>query len=113
MENATTIEKLIEKAENYSKTTFELCKYNAVYKSADIFSSLAAKVIITLVIVLFSLLVNIGLSLWLGELIGHAYYGFFIIALLYLAIALLLYIFRYEWIKKPISNFIINQLVKK
>ena len=113
MENVTTIEKLIEKAEDYSKTTFELCKYNAVYKSADIFSSLAVKVIITLVIVLFSLLVNIGLSLWLGELIGHTYYGFFIIALLYLALALLLYIFRYEWIKKPISNFIINRLVKK
>ena len=61
MENPIIIENLIEKAEDYSKTTFELCKYNTVYKSADIFSSLAAKVIITLVIVLFSLLVNIDL----------------------------------------------------
>jgi hypothetical protein len=51
--------------------------------------------------------------LWLGELLGETYYGFFSIALLYLVIALLLYIFKNEWIKKPISNFVIDQLVKK
>jgi hypothetical protein len=113
MENTTIIEKLIEKAEDYSKTTFELCKYNMVYKLADVFSSLAVRVSITVVIVWFSVLVNIGLSLWLGELLGETYYGFFSIALLYLVIALLLYIFKNEWIKKPISNFVIDQLVKK
>jgi hypothetical protein len=84
-----------------------------VYKLADVFSSLAVRVSITVVIVWFSVLVNIGLSLWLGEFLGETYYGFFSIALLYLVIALLLYIFKNEWIKKPISNFVIDQLVKK
>lgn len=113
MGNATKIEKLIEKAEAYGKTSFELCKYNTMYKSADIISSFITKTIITLVLVLFSLLLNVGLSLWIGELLGEAYYGFFICAGVYLFIALLFYVFRYNWIKRPINNFIINRLLKK
>jgi hypothetical protein len=113
MENTTKIEKLIEKAEAYGKTSFELCKYNTMYKSADIISSFITKTIITLVLVLFSLLLNVGLSLWIGELLGETYYGFFICAALYLFLALLFYVFRYNWIKRPINNFIINRLIKK
>jgi ABC-type multidrug transport system fused ATPase/permease subunit len=113
MEKATTIENLIEKAEVYGKTTFELCKYNTVYKSADIISSIAVKVVILLILVLFSLLLNIGFSLWIGEWLGKTYFGFFISAGLYLLIAFIVYLFRYRWIKNPISNFIINRMVKK
>ena len=110
MENSTTIEKLIEKAEIYSKTTLELCKYEAVYKSADIFSNLAVKLAVAIVVVLFLLLVNIGLALFLGQYLGETYLGFFVIAFLYLCLAILLYIFREEWVKNPVSNFIINKI---
>ncbi|MEO8234128.1 MAG: hypothetical protein ABI549_01835 [Flavobacterium sp.] len=111
MENSTTtIEKLIEKAEIYSKTTLELFKYEAVYKSADIFSNLAVKLAISIVVVLFLLLVNIGLALWVGEYLGETYLGFFVIAFGYLCLAILLYIFREKWVKNPVSNFIINKM---
>jgi hypothetical protein len=111
MENSTTtIEKLIEKAEIYSKTTLELCKYEAVYKSADIFSCLAVKLAITFVVVVFLLLVNIGLSLCVGQYLGEIYLGFFVIAFGYLCLAVLLYVFREEWVKSPVSNFIINKM---
>jgi type IV secretory pathway TrbL component len=111
MENsATTIEKLIEKAEIYSKTTLELCKYEAVEKSADIFSNLAVKLAIAIIVVLFLLLVNIGLALCVGQYLGETYLGFFLIAFGYLCLTILLYIFREEWIKNPVSNFIINKM---
>ncbi len=111
MENSTTtIEKLIEKAEIYSKTTLELCKYEAVYKSADIFSNLAVKLAISVVVVLFLLLVNVGLSLCIGQYLGQTYLGFFVIAFVYLCLAFLLYIFREKWVKNPVSNFIINKM---
>ena len=111
MENSTTtIEKLIEKAEIYSKTTLELCKYKAVSKSADIFSNVAVKMAIVLVIVLFLLLLNVGIALWVGQELGETYYGFFVVAFGYMCIAILLYIFREEWIKIPVSNFIINKM---
>jgi hypothetical protein len=111
MENSTTtIEKLIEKSEIYAKTTLELCKYEAVYKSADIFSNLAVKMAISLVVVLFLLLVNVGLALCVGQYLGEIYYGFFVVAFGYFCIAILLYIFREEWVKTPVSNFIINKM---
>lgn len=111
MENSTTtIEKLIEKSEIYAKTTLELCKYKAVNKSADIFSNLAVKMAIALIVVLFLLLVNVGLALCVGEYLGEIYYGFFVVAFGYLCLAILLYIFREEWVKTPVSNFIINKM---
>ena len=108
--NTTTIEKLIERAEIYSKTTLELYKYEAVYKSADIFSNLAVKLSITLVVVIFLLFVNIGLALFLGNYLGEVYYGFIVVGLAYLFIAITLFIFKEEWIKNPVSNFIISKM---
>ena len=108
--NTTTIEKMIKKAEIYSKTTLELYKYEAVYKSADIFSNLAVKLSITLVVVIFLLFVNIGLALFLGNYLGEVYYGFIVVGLAYLFIAITLFIFKEEWIKNPVSNFIISKM---
>ena len=110
---ASTIEELIQKLEVYSKTSLTLCKYNALYTSADMFSNLAVKLAIALVVAMFLILVSIGLSLWIGTIIGHSYYGFFIVSTLYLLLALLFYIFQYQWIKKPVSNFIISRMLKK
>jgi len=113
MLKTTTIEELIEKSEIYGKTTLELCKYEAIYKLADIFSNLAAKLAITIVVVLFLLFVNIGLSLCIGYYLGSTYLGFFIIAFGYFCFAILLYIFRENWIKTPTSNFIIRKMKNK
>jgi len=110
---ASTIEKLIEKLEFYSKTSLTLVKYNALYTSADMFSNLAVKLAIAFVVAMFLILVNIGLSLWLGTIIGETYYGFFIVSTLYLFLALLFYIFQSRWIKKPVSNFIISKILNK
>jgi hypothetical protein len=111
--NATTIEKLIEKAEIYSKTTLELCKSEALYKSADLFSNLAVKLAITIVVVVFLLFINIGLAFYLGEYLGKICYGFFLIGISYLLIGIILYIFKDEWIKNPVSNFIISKMNNK
>ena len=112
MENNTTIEKLIEKAEIYSKTSLELCKYEAVYKSADISSNLAVKLVVAIVVLLFVLFTTIGLSFYIGSLLGAVSLGFFVIGLGYLFIGLLVFVFRKEWIKTPVSNFIISKMNK-
>jgi hypothetical protein len=106
----TTIEKLIEKAEIYSKTTLELYKYYAVYKTASIFSDLAVKIIMSIVVVFFSLLITIGTSLWIGKELGETYYGFFITGAVFILLAVLLLFFKERWIKIPVSNFIINKM---
>ncbi|RKS93992.1 hypothetical protein BC952_1853 [Flavobacterium limicola] len=111
--NATTIEMLFKRAEDYTRTTVELTKLHAVDKAADVMSSLISRLAVSIVFAMFALLANIGLSLWIGELVGKLYYGFFIVSSFYLLIAIILYIFKNEWIKTPISNFMIVKMLKK
>ncbi len=108
----TEIEKLIEKVEFYSKTSVELFKCNAIFKSATIFSNLTVKLAIIVVVIIASLFLNIGFALWIGKLLGESYYGFFVIAVIYFFIGILIYIYRVKWIKNPVGNFIINKLQK-
>lgn len=111
MENSITIiEKLIEKATTLSKTSIELCKYKVVNKTVDIFSYIAFKMALFGIVVIALLFVNIGLAFWIGQELGKIYYGFFVIAIFYLIISILLFIFRDTCIKNPMSNFIINKM---
>ncbi|HEV8515324.1 MAG TPA: hypothetical protein VGQ59_18705 [Cyclobacteriaceae bacterium] len=110
---ATPIETLFEKAENYSKTSLELFKLTAIDKSADVVSSLVVRFSIFMVGVVFMLVINIGIAMWLGELLGKPYYGFFVVAAFYAMVTTLLYVFRHEWIKTPVSNSIITQMTKQ
>lgn len=105
------LEVLVEKAGDYSKTSLELCKLTAIDKFADLLSSLAVRLIVYSVVVLAVLIVNIGIALWLGELLGKTYFGFFIIAACYAILALVLHTFRLLWIKYPINNAIIAKLL--
>jgi hypothetical protein len=110
--NLTPIETLFARVEDYGETTIELFKLNAIDKSAEIVSSLAVRLIICMVILVFALIINIGIALWVGELLGKSYYGFFIVAGSYVPIITLLYCFRHKLIKIPVSNSIISQILK-
>lgn len=106
------IESLIEKGEQYGKTTLELIKLKAVDKSADVASTLISWVIVIVFTVLFFLILNIGIALWIGELLGKSYYGFFVVAGFYALLALIFGIFREQFIKKPMNNSIVSQVLK-
>ena len=111
--NTSTIEILFERVEDYIRTTIDLVKLNAVDKTADVLSSLLSRLTVSIVFVMFGFLVNIGLSFWIGELVGKIYYGFFIVSSIYLVLAIVLYIVKDKVLKMPISNFIIAKMLKK
>ena len=111
--NATPIELLFQRAEDYGKTTLTLLKLNAVDKSADVLSYVVIRLIMLLVVALFMLTLSIGLSLWIGELLGKTYYGFFTVTGLYLLVGSLLYVFKADWIGTPVRNAVIVELLKK
>lgn len=108
----STIEILFEKAESYTKTTIELAKLNVIDKTSDVLSSLISRLAIAIVFVMFIFLFNLGLSFWIGEILGNFYYGFFIVAAFYLLISVVLYSYKDQWIKIPVSNFIIRKMIK-
>lgn len=102
---------LIEKAEAYGKTTVELVKLKAVDKVADGTSSIVAWTAVIIALILFFITLNFGVALWLGELMGDIYIGFFVVAGFYGVVGLILYLFRNKWIKKPLNDSIINQML--
>ena len=109
---ASLIESLFEKAEVYAQTNIELFKLKSIGKSADVVSTIVSKLVLFIVIFLVVLTLNIGLALWLGELIGKYYYGFFIIAGFYTLLGILLYFSHEKLIKIPINDTIIDHLQK-
>ena len=112
-DNATPIAILFERAEDFGKTTLKLLELNAIDKSADVISSLVSRLAVIMSIALSIFIINIGLALWIGKLLGETFYGFFVMGGFYAFIAILLQVFRDQWIKYPVSNSIIKQMLKK
>ncbi|MCE5174994.1 MAG: hypothetical protein LLF74_06345 [Bacteroidales bacterium] len=110
-ERETLIESLIEKGEQYGKTTLELLKLKTLDKTANVASDLVSWLIIVIFATLFFLILNIGIALWLGDLLGKSCYGFFVIAGFYGILALVFGVFRKQLIKRPVNNSIITQVL--
>lgn len=109
---ASTIEILYERVEAYTKTTIELSKLKALNTTTHVTTTLISRLSVIIMLSLFALVMNIGIALWLGELLGKNYYGFFIVAAFYLVAGIVLHFFLHNWIKKPVSDLIITQALK-
>jgi hypothetical protein len=113
METPTSIiETLFEKAEAYSKTSFELGKLKSVETTSTVVTYLVSRLSVIIMVSLFALVLNIGIALWLGEMLGAYYFGFFIVAGFYLIAGIVLHFFLHSWIKKPLSDLIITQALQ-
>jgi hypothetical protein len=112
-DNATPIATLLQRAEDYGNSTLELIKLSAIDKSADVASSLLSRLAVLITVALSFLIINIGIALWAGKLLGDSFYGFFIIGGCYGFLAILLHIFRHQWLKYPVRNLIIRQMQKQ
>jgi Putative Actinobacterial Holin-X, holin superfamily III len=99
---------LFEKGENYSKTTIELYKLKLAEQSANLVSFLVIRLMILLIFFLVVFMLSIGLSLFIGDLIGKLWLGFLIVSLLNIAISFLLYTYRNQLIKAPITKLIVK-----
>ena len=106
------IESLFERVEGYAKTTYELTKLKLLHKTINVANILIPRLSVIIMISLFALVLSIGIALLLGELLGKSYYGFFIVAGFYLVAAMVLHFFLQKWIKKPISELIIKQVLQ-
>lgn len=109
---AASIEMLYEKARKYTETGLDLLALRTVDKTADMLSSLTSRVFIALAVSMFTLFINIGISLFIGKLLNEYYLGFFIVSAFYLIMAVVLYFFKEKLIETPIANLIIAKLLK-
>src|SRR3954463_13809060 len=77
------IESLFANAGEYLESKAELWKLKMVDKTSEAVSSVAEKVIIFFIALMFIILFNIALALLIGYWLGNSFYGFFILAGLY------------------------------
>lgn len=101
-------EALIEKAEAYGKTSFELFRLKSVDKAANLVSSAVSRAVAFVFIFMFAGLASIGVSLWLGDVLGRVYYGFFCVAGFYGLCGLALYLAKNNFIRKSVNDAVIE-----
>ncbi|HLP72182.1 MAG TPA: phage holin family protein [Bacteroidales bacterium] len=111
MEEKSTFEALLERVEDYSRTSIELLRLKAVDKISDGASSAASKTAGLFFFLMFFILASVGLSLWLGEVLGKSWYGFFALAGFYGILCAILFFVKHNWLKKVVSNSIIKQML--
>ncbi len=102
------IEPLIVRVEEYGSTSFELFKLKALSLSTKLLSTFISRSIFILSLSMFLVVSTIGVSLWLGDLLGKSYYGFFCVAGFYAIVGVVLYFFLHNSIKRRISQTIIT-----
>jgi len=111
METTTSsLEPLLERVEEYGKTTLELFKLKSLDKTATVASAFISRLVLTGVIILFVFTLTAAAALWLGDELGKNYYGFLILGAFYGLVGIVLS-FIHPFIKKRVTNSIIKQVL--
>ncbi|MFN0082365.1 MAG: hypothetical protein ACKVOM_07565 [Ferruginibacter sp.] len=104
------IDALFERTKDYVETRADLYRLKAIRKMAEVGSSIISKVILAVVFSSFFLMLNVGLSLWLGDLMNRLYLGFFAVAGFYLIVGVIVYANRQKILRSPIADSIIKKI---
>ncbi len=112
MEKETnSIESLLHKTGDFLETKIELLKLQAVDKVTGVTSSMASGMILVMIIFLMLFTLNIGIAVWIGDMLGEIYYGFFLVSGFYFLVAVVIYLFRSKWLKKPLRDVLIKKML--
>lgn len=102
--NAISIEPLLKSIEEYTATNIQLYKLYLVDFIANFFAEIYTKLIVMALLASCILFFSIGISLWIGDLLGKNYYGFLFVSGLYLCITLIFIRFKQYLFKDPMYN---------
>ena len=106
------IKDLAADSKEYVETKLELHKLKLVDKTARTISFSTMLVVISMAGLFCLGFTSIGLALKLGQWLGKGYYGIFIVGGFYLIVFLIVYGMRKKWIKKPVTDRIIQHMLK-
>jgi len=111
-EKETILEPLLEKAEDFGKTSLELIRLKAIDKASDMASSLLPQSVVFVFVLIFVLFLNLGIAFLLGEYWGSVALGYFAVAGFYAVCGIIIHFVFYTKIKESIRNSVIRQLLK-
>lgn len=102
--NQEVLESLLESITDYLKTNVELIKLNVLDKASDGISSFVPHTVVFALTATFFLFVNVGLSLWIGDMLGRIYLGFLAVSAFYGLTGLIVRLFFFKHIKQTIKK---------
>lgn len=111
-DNIKSVESLLERVADYSKTSYELAKLKTLDKTSDVASSLVPHSIVFVLFASFMLFANFGLAFWLGEILHNTYYGLFVVAGFYVITGVVIHFFFHKKIKNLVWNYLVKQMLK-
>jgi hypothetical protein len=103
---------LFESAESFVSISLELVKLQSLEATTLTATALISKMSAAVLLLLFMLIFNIGLSLWLGDVFGRLYLGFFVVAAFDFLMGCIIYFFLPDLLKKPVSTIIIAKALQ-
>ncbi len=106
------IETLLSRVGDLAETKVELWKLKAAGKISETVSSLISIITIFILGATALIVLSVGAALWIGNQIGSLSSGFFIVGGFFTLTGLLVLLFRKHWIKTPLSNLIIDKIIK-
>ena len=110
--NAEMVQSLFEKTVDYGKTSFQLVKLKTLSKTSDITSTYLSRLVVLIFAFSFMLFMSLGLAIWIGEVLGKSFYGFFVVGLFFGLVGIFIHFFLHKWLKKILADYIIQQVLK-
>lgn len=105
----TLLEDLIGQTKEYIDNRIELLKLKTIDKASNALSLVISGIVLFIFLFIFFIFLNIGLALFIGDLIGKSYAGFLIVGLLYAIAGFLFFRSRKKLLTKPITNSFIRK----
>lgn len=110
-ENTLNIGAIFDKLADLIEARLELARLKGINAISDIASSSIASIVFLALCFFTFLLLNIGIALFIGTVMGGAYYGFFIVAAFYSLTAIIYKLVFSKITRKAIRNFLIKKLL--
>ncbi|WP_432712271.1 phage holin family protein [Pedobacter sp.] len=107
------IEEIIADAKDYIEARMEYVRLYTVEKVSKLFADLLTSATVVICFVLAFLFGSVTLALFLGDVLGTATRGFGCVALLYLLIAIVVFLTKDKYIEKAITNMAIKKYFNK
>lgn len=104
----TPIERLFEHLKEYIAAQRNLVLTIAAKKGGDVVYGIVLALILFFLACYFILIFSIGIAYGIGVLIGSIFWGFMIVAFLYLLIAFLIWVLRDRLLRTPIFKLFFN-----
>jgi len=107
------IEDLVNDAQGYLETRVEYTRLYLVEKASKIFADLVTSTAVIVCFILAFLFGSVTLALFLSDILGSYAAGFGCVSLVYIVLALIVYLTKNKYIEKAIINIAIRKYFDK